>query len=113
LMRTTFVMSCAVLVLSTFSNAQSPTLNALPNTVYVGADGKFETAPDTALIQFNISAQAESAKEAYEQAAKQAETTRQVMRANGIDPKSARKAACGGWLARARFTSVIFWDNPG
>jgi uncharacterized protein len=88
-MRTTFVTFCAVLVLSAFSNAQSSTLNAQPNTVYVGAEGTFQTAPDTALIQFNISAQAESAKDAYEQAAKQAEATRQVMRANGIDPKAA------------------------
>jgi uncharacterized protein YggE len=69
--------------------AQSPTISAMPNTVYVGADGKFETAPDTAVIQFNISAQADSAKAAYDQAAKQAEATRQVLRSNGIDPKEA------------------------
>jgi uncharacterized protein len=42
-----------------------------------------------ALIQFNITAQAESAKDAYDQAAKQAEATRQVLRSNGIDPKAA------------------------
>ncbi len=88
-MRTTFVTLCTVLVLSALSIAQTPTLNALPNTMFVGADGKFETAPDTALIQFNISTQADSAKDAYDQAAKQAEATRQVLRANGIDPKSA------------------------
>src|SRR5208282_1855957 len=88
-MKTALVAVCAVLVLSAFSSAQSPTLNALPNTVFVGTDGKFETAPDTALIQFNISAQADNAKDAYDQAAKQAEATRQVLRANGIDPKSA------------------------
>ncbi len=69
--------------------AQTPTVTAMPNTVYVGADGKFETAPDTALIQFNISTQADTAKAAYDQAAKQAEATRQVLRANGIDPKTA------------------------
>ena len=56
---------------------------------FVGADGKFETAPDTALIQFNISVQADTAKDAYDLASKQAEATRQVLRANGIDPKSA------------------------
>ncbi len=88
-MKTLMVTVCALLVLSALSAAQSPTLNAVPNTVFVGADGKFETAPDTALIQFNISAQANSAKEAYDLAAKQAEATRQVLRANGIDPKSA------------------------
>jgi uncharacterized protein len=104
-MRTIFVTFCAVLVLSAFSNAQSPTLNALPNTVYVGAEGTFQTAPDTALIQFNISAQAESAKDAYEQAAKQAEATRQVMRANGVDPKSAE---IGFFSVNPQFD----WKNP-
>ena len=80
---------CTLLSLATFAIAQTPTLTAMPNTVFVGADGKFETAPDTALIQFNINAQADTAKAAYDQAAKSAEATRQVLRANGIDPKSA------------------------
>jgi len=79
----------AVIALSMQLYAQAPTVTAQVNTVYVGADGKFETPPDTALIQFNISAQADTAKEAYDQAAKQAEATRQVLRANGVDPKSA------------------------
>jgi hypothetical protein len=48
--------------LATFAAAQAPTINAQPNTVFVGADGKFETAPDTALIQFNITAQADTAR---------------------------------------------------
>ncbi|MGO8983298.1 MAG: SIMPL domain-containing protein [Terriglobales bacterium] len=88
-MKTALLAICVVLVLSPLSIAQTPALTAQPNTIFVGADGKFETAPDTALIQFNISAQADTAKDAYDQAAKQAETTRQVLRANGIDPKSA------------------------
>lgn len=83
------IVLCAIVVLSTLSMAQSPTPSPTQNTVYVGADGKFETAPDVALIQFNISAQADSAKDAYEKASKQAEATRQVLRTNGIDPKSA------------------------
>jgi len=77
------LMACAAL------HAQAPSVTAVPNTVYVGADGKFEATPDTAVIQFNISAQAGNAKDAYDQAAKQAEATRQVLRANGIEPKSA------------------------
>src|ERR1017187_870390 len=89
-MKTTMFVLCGVLVLSAALHAQAPTVTALPNTVYVGADGKFETAPDTALIQFNISAQADTAKDAYDQAAKQAEATRQVLRTNGIDPKAAQ-----------------------
>ena len=45
---------------------ERPAITAQPNTVYVGADGKFEAAPDNALVQFNISAQEESSKAAYE-----------------------------------------------
>jgi uncharacterized protein YggE len=89
-MKTTMFVLCGILVLSAALHAQAPAVTALPNTVYVGADGKFETAPDTALIQFNISAQADTAKDAYDQAAKQAEATRQVLRTNGIDPKAAQ-----------------------
>jgi uncharacterized protein YggE len=88
-MKATVLAICSLIVLSYLSMAQTITSSPVPNTISVGADGKFETAPDTALIQFNISAQADSAKEAYDQAAKQAESTRQVLRANGIDPKSA------------------------
>lgn len=88
-MKTAIFVLCGALALTTALAAQNPTVNAQPNTIYVGADGKFETAPDTALIQFNISAQAETAKDAYDQASKQAEATRQVLRANGLDPKAA------------------------
>jgi len=104
-MKTAIVAACAVLVLSALSIAQSPTLNPLPNTIFVGAEGKFETAPDTALIQFNISAQADSAKDAYDQAAQQAEATRQVLRANGIDPKSAEM---GFFSVNPQYD----WKNP-
>jgi uncharacterized protein len=104
-MKTFMVAVCALLVGSTFSAAQSPAQNAIPNTIFVGADGKFETAPDTALIQFNISAQADSAKEAYDQAAKQAEATRQVLRANGIDPKAAE---VGFFSVNPQYD----WKNP-
>jgi hypothetical protein len=88
-MKSFILTVCSILVLCAALYAQAPTVTALPNTIYVGADGKFETAPDTALVQFNISAQGETAKDAYDLASKQAEATRQVMRANGIDPKSA------------------------
>jgi uncharacterized protein len=104
-MKTTIVTLCAVLVLSALSIAQGPTLNPVPNTIFVGADGKFETAPDTALIQFNISVQADSSKDAYDQAAKQAEATRQVLRANGIDPKSAE---IGFFSVNPQYD----WKNP-
>lgn len=62
---------------------------AQPNTVYVGADGKFEANPDTAVVQFNISAQENSSRAAYDRASAQAEQLRQILRTNGTDPKSA------------------------
>lgn len=66
-----------------------PAVNAAANTVYVGADGKFEAAPDTAQIQFNVSVQDETAQVAFQRASKNVEQVRQVLRNNGIDPKSA------------------------
>jgi uncharacterized protein len=104
-MRKSVFTLCTVLVLSLLAVAQAPTVNALPNTIYVGADGKFETAPDTALVQFNISSQGDSAKDAYDQAAKQAEATRQVLRANGIDPKAAE---IGFFAVNPQYD----WKNP-
>lgn len=59
------------------------------DTVYVGADGKFESAPDIALVQFNIAAQELELKDAYTRATNAAEQVRQALRANGIDPKQA------------------------
>ena len=80
----------ALLLAASFAFAQAPSVTAAPNTVFAGADGKYEAAPDTALVQFNISAHADAAKDAFDLASKQAEQTRQIMRNNGIDPKSAQ-----------------------
>jgi uncharacterized protein YggE len=104
-MKNAVVTLCAVLLLNVFSMAQAPTSNPQPNTVLVGADGKFETAPDIALIQFNISAEADTAKDAYDHAAQQADATRQVLRANGIDPKSAE---IGFFSVNPQYD----WKNP-
>lgn len=87
-MRTQLILG-TILALTTLAAAQAPTVNAQPNTLFTGADGKFETAPDTALVQFNINAQADNSKTAYEQAQKQAEQVRSILRNNGIDPKAA------------------------
>ena len=72
-MKNAVLLLSSVLLLSVVLPAQTPTVTAMPDTVYVGADGKFETAPDTAIIQFNISAQGNTAKEANAEAEKQAE----------------------------------------
>ena len=69
---------------------EHPAVTALPNTVYVGADGKYEVSPDTAVIEFSISAQEETSGAAYERASKQAEQVRQILRSNGLDTKLAQ-----------------------
>jgi len=69
----------AFLFLPSLVFAQAPTVNAAANTLFTGADGKFESAPDTALVQFNISAQADNSKAAYDQVSKQTEQVRQIM----------------------------------
>jgi uncharacterized protein YggE len=79
------VMFCAVCALA----QEHPTINAQANTLYVSADGKYEAAADTARIQFNVSVQDDSSQKAYDLASKNVEQVRQVLRANGIDPKAA------------------------
>ncbi|HWR36851.1 MAG TPA: SIMPL domain-containing protein [Clostridia bacterium] len=83
------VIVVAVLLTSLAAWAQQPTFAPRPDTVYVGADGKFEAAPDTALIQFNIAAQDPELKPAYDHASNAAEQVREVLRANGLDPRQA------------------------
>ena len=88
-MKSTLVL-LALCILTGASFAQEhPAVTALPNSVYVGADGKFESAPDTAVIRFNISVQENTSQAAYEHASKDAEQVRQVLHANGIEPKAA------------------------
>jgi uncharacterized protein YggE len=85
---------------------QSQPPAAVPmNTVYVGADGKFESAPDTALLQFDIAAQDNSSRAAYEKAAAAAEQVRQVLSKNGIDPKTAE---IGFYAVQPMYD----WKNP-
>jgi uncharacterized protein YggE len=78
-----------ILVATAVFSQDHPTVNAQANTVYVGAEGKFESAPDTAQIQFNVSVQDDTSQAAFQRASKNVEQVRQVLRANGIDPKAA------------------------
>ncbi len=89
-MKIRFALLTLLLAMPILSTAQQqPTVTAQPNTIYVSANGKFETAPDTARIGFNISAQENTAKAAYDRASAAAEQVRQILRSNGIDPKQA------------------------
>jgi len=88
-MKTSLALTLLFLVGSLATAQDRPTITAQPNTVFVGADGKFEANPDTAVMQFNISAQEATSREAYDRASKAAEQVRQILRSNGIEPKSA------------------------
>ncbi len=85
-------ISCGLmLVLSMASGmAQDRTNGPIPNTVLVGADGKYEADPDTVLVQFNISAQNETLQAASDRAKQAAEQVRELLRKNGFDPKLAQ-----------------------
>lgn len=84
------IVFSAILVFSGAAFAQEhPAVTAQPNTVYVGADGKFEAPPDTAQIQMNVSVQDDSPQAAYQRASKDVDQVRQVLRANGLDTKLA------------------------
>jgi len=72
------------------STAQDRTTNIIPNTVWVGADGKYEAEPDNALVQFNISAQEDNLQAANARASRAAEQVRRLLRTNGLDPKQAQ-----------------------
>jgi uncharacterized protein len=88
-MKFAFILS-AILISSIGAFPQEhPAVTAQPNSVYVGADGKFEAAPDIAQIQMNISVQDDSPQAAYQRASKNVDQVRQVLRANGLDTKSA------------------------
>jgi uncharacterized protein YggE len=68
---------------------EHPTVSAQANSVYVGADGKFEAAPDTARIQLSVSVQEDTSEAAFQRASKNVEQVKQVLRANGMDLKAA------------------------
>ena len=82
--------SVVVLLIPPKLRAQERTSAPTPNTVWVGADGKYEAEPDTAVVQFNISAQEDTLQAANARATKAAEQVRQLLRTNGLDPKQAQ-----------------------
>jgi uncharacterized protein YggE len=83
-------VAVSVLFLAAVLHAQQPpTVTAQTNTIYVSAEGRYETPPDVALLQFNIAAQEETAKLAYERASNAAEEVRRILRNNGVEPKNA------------------------
>jgi uncharacterized protein YggE len=100
------LLFCTVYIMCIAAAAQAPpAVTAQANTVYVSAEGKYESVPDTALVQFTISAQEDVAKNAYTRAAAEADQLRQILRSNGIDSKTAE-------LGFYSFEPVRDYRNP-
>ncbi|HEY6307689.1 MAG TPA: SIMPL domain-containing protein [Candidatus Angelobacter sp.] len=79
----------SVLLLATVAAAQvAPAVQAQVNTIFAGADGKFESAPDTAVLRFDIAAQEDASRAAFDKASAAADHVRQVLKNNGIDVKA-------------------------
>lgn len=88
-------MKCFFAVLLALFSIQAwsqtaPVATAQANTIFAGADGKFEASPDTAVINLDISSQQNTSRAAYDKVAAGAEQVREVLRRNGIDPKAAQ-----------------------
>ncbi len=88
-MKSSFVLLALCILVTTAQAQEHPAVTAVSNSIYVGADGKFESAPDTAVIGFNISVQDDTSQIAYQHASKEVEQVREVLRANAIEPKAA------------------------
>ena len=93
------------LVIGATATAQEQSSKVIPNSVWVGADGKFESDPDTALVQFGVSAQEEKLQDATQKATQAAEQIRQLLRSNGLDPKDAQ-------ISRFATQPVYDYKNP-
>src|SRR6185369_16907323 len=88
------MLSCLLilLVLTASGPAQvSATPAAIQlNSIYAGADGKYEAAPDTAVIRMDVASQQDTSRAAFDHAAVAVDHVRQVLKSNGIDVKSAQ-----------------------
>ncbi|HLW53405.1 MAG TPA: SIMPL domain-containing protein [Candidatus Angelobacter sp.] len=65
-----------------------PAVQAPLNSIFAGADGKYEAAPDTVVLHFDIGAQDDASQGAYDKARSAAQRVRDVLAKNGIDVKA-------------------------
>jgi len=89
-MKTKILLQILLIVLPAcaVTSAQQGTQVVQPNTIYAGGDGKFEAAPDTAVLRLDIGAQDSTSAGAYTKASAAAERVRQAVKNNGIDAKA-------------------------
>jgi len=99
--------SLIVVALAGISSAQVASTPAAIqiNTIYAGADGKFEAPPDTAVIRMDIASQQDTSRAAYDHAALAVEHVRQVLKSNGIDLKAAQ-------FGTYQMQPMYDWKNP-
>lgn len=97
---------CVMMAFGSWAFAQTPTASTIQlNTIYAGADGKFEAQPDTAVIRMDVAAQQDTSRAAYDHAATAAQRVRDVLKANGIDAKMAQ-------VGLYQVQPVYDWKNP-
>ena len=106
-MKTLALSFLLILAMAALASAQvSSTSSAIQiNTIYAGADGKFEAAPDTAVIRMDIASQQDTSRAAYDRAAVAVNHVRQVLTSNGIDLKAAQFGAY-------QMQPMYDWKNP-
>src|SRR5215472_79975 len=100
-----FFFVSALLTVAATAQGVTPGITAQANTIYSGADGKFEAAPDTVVLRLDIAAQDDTSHGAYDKASAAAERARQILKANGIDPKAAQ---VGFYSVQPMYD----WKNP-
>jgi uncharacterized protein len=84
-------LSVVLIVLSSIvAFAQQTSQLPALNTISVTADGKYEAAPDTAVVTFSFSVQENDSKTAYDHLSRVVDQVRDMFRQNGIDPKQAQ-----------------------
>jgi uncharacterized protein len=103
----TLACSLIFLALTASGFAQVSTVPAAIqlNSIYAGADGKYDAAPDTAVIRMDIASQQDTSRAAYDHAAIAVDHVRQVLKSNGIDVKSAQ-------FGLYQMQPVYDWKNP-
>jgi len=106
-MKTLALSFLLILAMAALASAQvSSTSSAIQiNTIYAGADGKFEAAPDTAVIRMDIASQQDTSRAAYDHAALAVDHVRQVLTSNGIDLKAAQ-------FGSYQMQPMYDWKNP-
>jgi uncharacterized protein len=108
-MKSMKLLGCSLIMLvlagSSFAQASSAPNAIQVNTIYAGADGKYEAAPDTAVIRMDIASQQDSSRAAYDHAALAVDHVRQVLKTNGIDLKAAQ-------FGTYQMQPMYDWKNP-